>query len=176
MKRQLLIVALLAALVFGVAAPAFAGQANAAPAGSRIAAVHTQSHPAAFDKIKFVFHLGVAAFLIHYIYKKYKDGKLGRFHLFTDAKAVIAALFAYHELKVAYNDAVGSNSKTLHVLVAPITALLNAINAAASKLKHGDTSGVSGLNTDVGNLSKTAAANGFAFKDTTPPKGEAPGF
>jgi hypothetical protein len=176
MKRQLLILTILAALVFGVTAPAFAGQAGAAPAGSRVAAVHTQSHPAAFDKTKFVLHLGVAAFLIHYIYKKYKEGKLGRFHIFTDIKAAAAGLIAYHELKVAYTDAKNSNSKTLHVLIAPINGLLGAINTAIGKLKHGDTSGVTSLNTDVGSLSTTAAANGFAFKDTTPPKSEAPGF
>ena len=176
MKHRFLILAILAALIFGVTAPTLAGQANAAPAGSNVAAVHTQSHPAAFDKTKFVFHLGVAAFLIHYIYKKYKQGKLGRFHIFTDVKAGLAALIAYHELKEAYNTAKSSNSATLHALIAPINGLLGAINSAVSKLKHGDTGGVSALNTGVGGLSSVAAKNGFAFKDTSPPKGESPGF
>jgi hypothetical protein len=176
MRRRLLILTILAALVFGVTAPTLAGKANAAPAGSHAAAVHSQSHPAAFDKTKFVAHLGVAAFLIHYIYKKYKQGKLGRTHIFTDVKAAAAGLFAYHELRVAYNTAKNSNSKTLHVLIAPINGLINAVNSAVSKLKHGDTSGINSLNTDTATLSTTASANGFAFKDTTPPPNESPGF
>jgi hypothetical protein len=176
MKRQFLILAILAALVFGVTAPTLADQATAAAPASHPALVHTQAHPAAFDKTRFVLHLGIAAFLIHYIYKKYKDGKLGRFHIINDVKAGIAALFAYHELKVAYNIANSSKSKTLQLVVKPINALLGAISSAASKLKHGDTSGVSSMDGDLGNLSKTASAEGFAFKDTAPPKSEAPGF
>src|SRR5579871_4670909 len=153
MKRRLLISIMLGALVFGVAAPAFAGPAEAAPVGSHAAAAHVQAHPAAFNRTKFVLHLGVAAFLIHYVYKKYKQGKLGRTHIFTDLKAAAALLFAYHELHAAYNDAQPSNSKTLHALASPINALLSAISSARSKLTHGDTSQISALNTDQGTLS-----------------------
>ena len=55
------------------------------------------------DKTRFVAHMAVAAFLVHYIYKKYKQGKLGRSHIFTDLKAAAAAFLAYHEIKKAYD-------------------------------------------------------------------------
>jgi hypothetical protein len=140
----------------------------AVPAQAHVAAVHTQSHPAAFDKTKFVLHLGVAAFLIHYIYKKYKQGKLGGFHIFTDIKAAAAALIAYHELKVAYSDAVNSNSKTLHVLVSPISSLISAVNTLVSKVKHGDTSSLNALNTAESTFATVASKAGYSFKDTAP--------
>src|SRR5690242_21080147 len=123
MKRRIIVLALMGSLLIGVLSPAAAGRVSAAPERSQVAAVHTQAHAAAFDKTRFVAHLAVSAFLIHYIYKKYKEGKLGRFHIFTDLKAAAAALIAYHELKVAYGIAKGSNSKTLQALVAPINAL-----------------------------------------------------
>jgi hypothetical protein len=170
-KRLSIVLVLIAALLVGVVSPNLAGQVSAAPAGSHAAAVHTQSHPAAFDKTKFVLHLAVAAFLIHYIYNKYKQHKLGRLHIFTDIKAAAAALIAYHELRVAYDLANKSNSKTLHVLVAPINALLTAINSTISKLKHGDTSSVSSLNGSEGGFATLAAKNGFGFKDTAPSSG-----
>ena len=112
MKRRLLVLTILAALVFGVTSPTLASSVSAAPAGSHAAAVHTHSHPAVFNRTKFVLHLAVAAFLIHYIYKKYKEHKLGRFHIFTDIKAAAAGLIAYHELKVAYGIAKSSNRST----------------------------------------------------------------
>lgn len=168
MKRIWIVTILIGALLVGVVSPGIAGQANAATERSQITQVHQHSHAAAFDRTKFVLHLAVAAFLIHYIYKKYKDHKLGRLHLFTDAKAALAGLVAYHELKVAYGDAKASHSATLHALVAPITLVLSGVNSAVSKLKHGDTSSLSSLNGDVGSLGSVAAKNGFGFKDKAP--------
>jgi hypothetical protein len=130
--------------------------------------VHTQAHAAAFDKTRFVAHLAVSAFLIHYIYKKYKEGKLGRLHIFTDIKAAAAALIAYHELKVAYGIAKGSNSKTLQALVAPINALTSTAGTLASKLKRGDTSQISAANSQESTLSSVAGQNGFSYKDQQP--------
>ena len=121
MKRLLIVLILISALLIGAFSPNLAARVSAATAGSHAAAVHTQSHAAAFDKTKFVLHLAVAAFLIHYIYKKYTQHKLGRTHIFTDIKAAAAGLVAYHELKVAYDTAKKSNSATLHALIAPIS-------------------------------------------------------
>lgn len=168
MKRNILIFGVLVALLMGVLSPVAAERVNAAPVQSHAAAVHVQSHPAVFDKTRFVLHLAVAAFLIHYIYKKYKEGKLSHFHFITDIKAGAAALLAYHELHVAYNIAKGSKSKTLHVLVSPINAIVNGLHAAASKLTHGDTSGVTALNGQVGSFANLAKREGYAFKDVAP--------
>jgi hypothetical protein len=168
MKRLWIVLLLSSLLLVGVVTPNLAGQASAATPQSHAAAVHTQAHPAAFDKTKFVLHLAVAAFLIHYIYKKYTQHKLGRFHIFTDIKAAAAGLIAYHELSAAYKDAKNSNSKTLHVVIAPIGALVTAVNAAISKLKHGDTSGLSSLNSQEGAFATLASKSGFPFKDIAP--------
>jgi hypothetical protein len=168
MKRRLVVLVLLSALLTGMFSPAVAGQVSAAPQHSHAAVMHTQSHAAAFDKTRFVAHLAVSAFLIHYIYKKYKEHKLGRFHIFTDLKAAAAALIAYHELKVAYGIAKTSKSKTLQALVAPIAALGNATSTLASKVKSGNTSEIPAANSLTSLLSSTASKNGFGFKDQQP--------
>lgn len=168
MKRLWVVLIVISVLLVGLLSPRVAGQASAATVQNHTAAVHTNSHAAAFNRTKFVLHLGVAAFLIHYIYKKYKQGKLGRTHIFTDIKAAAAGLIAYHELKAAYNDAKTSNSATLHALVAPIDLLLTGVNTAIGKLKHGDTSSLNSLNSQEGTFATLATKNGFGFKDTAP--------
>jgi hypothetical protein len=167
MKHLWIALLLISALLIGVVSPG-AATISAATSTSRIAAVHAPSHAAAFDKTRFVLHLAVAAFLIHYIYKKYKEGKLGRFHIFTDLKAAAAALIAYHEMHVAYDIAKSSNSATLHALIAPINLVLNGVNTAISKLKHGDTSSLTSLQNQEGTFATVAAKYGFGFKDKAP--------
>ncbi|MBV9281102.1 MAG: hypothetical protein JOZ41_13555 [Chloroflexi bacterium] len=168
MKRRLLILTLLAALLSAVASP-LAGRVSAAPAAqSHPVAVAPHSHAAAFDKTRFVAHLAVAAFLIHYIYNKYKQGKLGRTHIFTDIKAAAAALIAYHELKVAYGIANGSKSKTLQAIVAPMNALATSVSNMRSRLLHGDTSGVASVNGQQNSFQSMAKSNGYAYTDQQP--------
>jgi hypothetical protein len=174
MKLRLIMLFLIGTLLVGVTTPAAAGRVQAASAPSVVTS-HTHAHPAAFDKTRFVAHLAFAAWLVHYIYKKYKEGKLGRTHLFTTAKAVLAALLALHEMQKAYSIAKTSNSKTLQVLIKPMTALISAVNNEYSKLKHGDTSGVSSANTAENTLQTTASHTEFAYKDQQQ-KGYNPGF
>jgi len=172
MKRQLIVLPLLVALLFGiVVSPAASGQVSAAPARSHAAAVHTQAHAAAFDKTKFVLHLGIAAFLVHYIYKKYKAGQLSRRHIFTVIKAGGAALIAYHELRTAYSLAQGSNSKTLHVLISPLSKLSAAVSAMGAKLKHGGTSTVNSTYGQTSSFDSLAGSNGYTVKETAPSGG-----
>jgi hypothetical protein len=168
MKLRLIALVLIGALLAGMLTPALAGRVSAAPGHSRIVAVHTQAPTAAFDKTRFVGHLAVAAFLVHYIYKKYKDGKLGGSHLFTDLKAAAAGLIGYHEMKTAYNIAKTSNSKTLQVLVSPISALTATIGSMASGLKHGDTSAVSTANSQESALQSLSGKHGFSYQDQAP--------
>lgn len=154
-------------LLLGVASPGAAGQVTAAPAQT-YSATHAASHAASFNRTRFVLHLAVAAFLIHYIYKKYEEHKLGRFHIFTDIKAAAAALIAYHELKEAYSAAKTSNSKVLHLLIEPITLVTDAVDSAINNLKHGDTSSLSSLNTTEDKLISLASKYGFGHKDVAP--------
>jgi hypothetical protein len=168
MKRRIIVLVLLGTLLASAVSPTLGTRVSAATERSHAAAIHTHSHAAAFDKTRFVAHLAVAAFLVHYIYKKYKEGKLGRTHIFTDIKAALAALLAYHEMKKAYDIAKTSNSKTLQVLIAPMTKLTGTLSAMASKLKHGDTSQISTANSEEGSLQSTAGQNGYAYKDQQP--------
>jgi hypothetical protein len=61
------------------------------------------------------------------------------------------------------------------VLIKPMTALISAVNNEYSKLKHGDTSGVSSANTAENTLQTTASHTEFAYKDQQQ-KGYNPGF
>src|SRR5947209_7200551 len=100
MKRTVLAITLVFALCAGVLAPS-----RAVPVSAHVA----HSHPAAFDKTRFVAHLAAAYFAFHhFVWKPYKDGKLHGFHLLTYAKAALALLFAYHEVKKAYDIAKAS--------------------------------------------------------------------
>lgn len=175
MKLKLIVLILMGALLVGITSPAATGSVQAAGARSHTASIHPNARTAAFDKTRFVAHLAVAAFLVHYIYKKYKQGKLGRTHLFTDAKAALAALLALHEMQKAYSIAKTSNSATLQLLIKPINVLIAAVNNEYTKLKHLDTSGVSAANTAENSLQTTASHTQYAYKDQQQ-AGYNPGF
>lgn len=160
MKRNLVALTLLVAILGALVVPAATPTTHAAT-------TH-RTHAAAFDKTRFVLHLGVAAFMVHYVYKKYKDGKLSHFHMFTIIKAAAATLIAVHEMKKAYDIAKTSNSKTLQLLIKPMTALTSTINTAYTKLKHGDTSGLNAANSQENSFASLASKDGYGFKDTTP--------
>lgn len=165
MKRRILALTLLVALVTGVAAPQLAGQASAA---TTVHSTAVHSHAAAFDKTKFVFHLGAAYFAFHhFVYNPYKAGTLNRHHIFNLIKGAAALAFAYHEVHTAYTLAQGSNSKTLHVLIAPMNALANSFAALKAKVRGGSysSSDITGLNSQANSFQSMAGKNGFAFHD-----------
>lgn len=168
MKLRVVVLLLISTLLVGVVSPAVALEARAAPQYTHVAAVHTRSHAAAFDKTRFLAHLAVAAFLVHYVYKKYKDGKLGRTHIITDLKAAAAALIALHEMRTAYGIGKASNSKTLQALISPMAALTGTLGTLSSKLKHGDTSQIATANSQESSLQTTAGKNGYSYKDQQP--------
>jgi hypothetical protein len=169
MKKRLLVVTLATALLAGVVAPPFTGGAHAAAP----AATHTRAHAAFLDKTRFLLHAGAAYFAFHHwIYKPYKahafaSGASGRTKAII--KAGIAALFAVHELKKAYNIAKSSHSATLHVLVSPISKFMAALQAVGSKFKSNPNSysdaAVNSLNSDAGSLSSAASKGGTNIKD-----------
>lgn len=173
MKRRIIVVTLVAALLASILAPAFTGSANAAAP----AVTHSQAHTAFLDKTRFLLHMGVAYFAFHHwIYNPYKahafaKGANGRTKAIV--KAGIAALFAVHELKVAYGIAKGSNSATLHALISPISKLTAALQAAGSKFKSNPSAysdaTVNSLNGTAGSLSSAASKAGYGIKDISAP-------
>jgi hypothetical protein len=173
MKKRIIVATLVAALLTGIFAPAFGGNANAAAP----AITHNRAHPAFLDKTRFLLHAGAAYFAFHHwIYKPYKahafaSGAPGRTKAII--KAGIAALFAVHELKVAYGIANGSHSATLHALVSPINKLIALLQAAGSKFKSNPSAysdaTVNGLNSSAGLLGTAASKAGYGIKDVTAP-------
>jgi len=130
---------------------------SAAVAGSA-ASTTTTTHLA---KTKFVLHAGLAFGAFHrWIYKPAKAGELRHplEHKFTTVKAALAAVFVYHELKLALADA--QASPTLSKLVAPITDLQNKLHSLAGSVKSGGASAsdVAGIDSTISQVKSQAAA------------------
>ncbi len=73
MKSKLIALSLVAVLLTGVVMPSFAGRAHAAVPPVPVASA-TNTHPALFDKTRFLLHAGAAFFIIHHEYGRYKQG------------------------------------------------------------------------------------------------------
>jgi Tfp pilus assembly protein PilE len=163
MKKPLLIALLAAAILVGSGGPSFSGHAHAA--------TRTQAHAQLFDKTRFLLHMGAAFYAFHHwIYAPYKQHAFdsGAPHRTKDlVKAGIAALFAAHEVHVAYGIAKGSNSKTLQLLVAPINKLGSTLTTAGADFKSGKFSSatMNSMTGSVNYIGSTAAKGGYGIKD-----------
>jgi hypothetical protein len=142
-----------------------AGLAAAASAHNRPALIvrhNATAHPA--STLGFLAHAGLAYYVFdHYIYKPYKAGDLthGFTHKLKLVEAGLAAVFVYHEMKLAITDVKGSK---LAFLAVPITALVAKLSGLGSKLGGGDTSALSGVEGDLGAIQSQAGAKGFNIK------------
>ncbi len=125
-----------------------------------------------FAKTKFVIHAGLAFGAFHrYIYKPFKAGVFGRptSHKAALAKAALAAVFAYHETKVALKDA--QSSRILSRLVSPLTALQTKLRNMGAGFKHGQYNGaqINSANTDTTTASAASAKAGQPIRDQPTP-------
>ena len=84
------------------------------------------------------------------------------------AKAGLAALFVYHELKLAAENA--KSSKLLRPLVAPLTAAGAKLNSLKPSITNGsvNASEIDGLNSQLGQIKSTASAKGQSIKESIP--------
>jgi hypothetical protein len=125
-------------------------------------------------KTKFVLHAGLAFGAFHrYIYKPYKEGKFsgGLFHhKLTTLKAALAGAFAYHEVKLALQDA--RSSKLLSKALAPLLSLQTKLESLTNGLKHGnvDSSAITSANADAGQTSQAGASAGQPVTDQPTPQ------
>lgn len=124
-------------------------------------------------KTRFLLHagLGIGAFK-KFVYDPFKAGKFksgasGRVKSLAIAGA--AALFAYHELKVAKGFA--EADKTLCKLVAPIDQLTGKLSSLGGGLKSGklDEAGINGAAQNVASLKGSATKLGAPITETAPP-------
>jgi hypothetical protein len=174
MRQKFVVLGLLAALLLAVVSPSFAGRTSAAiPAAP--AATSSQTHAAILDKTRFLAHAGIAFFIVHHEYRRYKEGYFnpgtpGRVrHLIVAAAALAIAL---HEAKVAYGIAQKSHSKTLHVLASPFASLAATIDGIRSKFAkgQGNAADLAQLNSTADGINSTAGSDGFgAIKDVPAP-------
>ena len=125
-------------------------------------------------KTKFVLHAGLAFGAFHrYIYKPYKEGTFSGgllHHKLATLKAALAAAFAYHEVKLALQDA--RSSKLLSKALGPLLALQTKLGTLTSGLKHGnvDSSAITSANADTSQTSKAGASAGQPITDQPTPQ------
>lgn len=124
-------------------------------------------------KTKFLIHAGVAFGAFHrYILKPYqagtfKKGAPGRKTAFV--KAAAAGLVAYHQLKVAYKDALASD--TLRPLATKLTNATGKLKDLAGSLKGGGLSpgAILGVGGGLTGIAGAAKGLGVNIKDRNPP-------
>jgi hypothetical protein len=155
--------------VFGCAvALSFAGPASAAITRSPSASPAAVSQTS-FAKTKFVIHAALAfgAFK-HFIYDPWKAGDFHKLfsHKIALAKAALAAVFCYHEIKLAAGYV--KDSKILSALFSPVTALASKLGALKSQLSAGNYGELSGIQNDIGSISGQASKDGQTIGSTVP--------
>jgi hypothetical protein len=163
---------LLLAIVLSVAVIAGCGSGgSSSTAGAGATSSTSTTH---FAKTKFVLHAGLAFGAFHrYIYKPYKEGKFSGgllHHKLATIKAALAAAFAYHEVKLALQDA--RSSKLLSRALSPLLALQTKLGGLESGLKHGnvDAGAITSANTDAGQTSQAGAKAGQPIRDQPTPQ------
>src|SRR5579859_7913490 len=173
MKRWLVLVvslALLACLAAGCksSSTAAAGGGASATAAASAAPTACPSEASGFAKTKFLAHaaLGFGAFH-RYIYKPYRAGAFrsgahGRITAFI--KAGLAALFIKREVRLAA--AAAQNSPALcKVILSPLRTVSETVQAAVSKLKQGDASGVGAVESAISQVKSGASSQGAAITE-----------
>jgi len=150
------------AIAGGSAAAASVGRAQPA----RVVRVEAVAHPAnAAAVAKFLLHAGAAYYVFdHFIWQPYRAGHLHGFtHFATIAKAAIAALFVYHEMKVMAGDV--KASKSLKFLLAPIAIAVGKLSALKSAIHGGDLSSIVSMQGELGSIKQQAGSKGVLIKE-----------
>ncbi len=174
-SSALLVAVLGCTLVLGVSGCGSSSSSSSASPGavatssSSPAAAPTASTPTThFAKTKFLFHLGLAGGAFHhFIYRPFKAGVFGRpaSHKAALFGAAVAALFTYHELKLAAQDV--KSSRILSALFSPITALVSRFQALRGQFLRGKYSpaDINATQADGGAISQAAQAKGYPNGD-----------
>ncbi len=166
------VIGCLAALVVaGCGSKSSSSAGGAATTAATSPATGTATTKVSFAKTKFVFHAGLAFGAFHrYIYGPFRSGVFGKplTHKVAIAKAALAALFTYHELKLAAKDV--QASKILSTLFAPLTFVSNKVRSLVTSIKRGHVGGaeINGINTSISGISSSAGAAAATITDKVP--------
>ncbi len=173
LQRIATVLIVIGALALAGCGSSTAGGANngsAPSAGSGQTATSTQHVD--FAKTKFIFHAALAFGAFHrYIYKPFRRGgfRPPSQHKAALVKAGLAALFAYHEAKIALTDA--RSSPLLSKLVTPLTALQRQLSSLGGRLKAGvlDATGISSAAATVDRIGSQSARSYKPIPDAPTP-------
>jgi hypothetical protein len=147
----------------GVAGCGSSSSSSSSPTATSSSGAITSTAPIEHATAKFVLHVGLAAYAFHHwIYNPFKAGLLHPLsHPVVAAKAALAAVFVYHELKLAVADA--KSSKILSELFAPVVALADKAKALGNSLT--DSAAINGVQTGAGRIVQAAGAKGIQVPD-----------
>jgi hypothetical protein len=169
--RTLLLVSLVACGLV-IAGCGSSSSNSSSAAGGNAASSSTTPNVGRLPTVKFALHAGLAFGAFHrWIYKPLKNGTFSGGilkHKLALVKAGLAGLFAYHELKLAIQDA--RASPKLQKLVAPITALGDKLKSIGDSARSGnfDPSTITSANTGVTSLSGLAKQAGISVSPQEP--------
>jgi len=121
--------------------------------------------------VKFLLHAGLAfGAFHHWIYTPVKAGVLKHpfLHKLTLVKAGLAALFVYHELKLAAQDA--RASKVLKPVVAPLEAAANKLSGLKASITGGSVNptDLTGINSQLSRAAQSAKSAGQSITESVP--------
>jgi hypothetical protein len=171
--RRGLSVLLVGLLLVGLVACGSSSKSSSQAQGTGTSATQTSGvGKTRFAKTKFVLHTGLAFGAFHrYIYKPFRSGGFSPplRHKAALVKAGLAAVFAYHEIKIALMDA--RSSRLLSKLVSPLTALQAKLSSLGASLKRGklDAGQINSANADVNSASALSAKAGQPIADQPTP-------
>ncbi|QPG72164.1 hypothetical protein C1S78_004880 [Mycolicibacterium mucogenicum DSM 44124] len=137
---------------------------DAAPISQTCPAQATTS----FAKTKFVAHSGLAFGAFHrWLWKPFqagtfKKGANGRITAFV--KGGLAALFVKREVRIAAED-VKADPTLCKAIIAPLDKLGDTVQAAFDKLKGGDASGITDLNSSISSIESTSQKDGVPIQE-----------
>jgi len=146
------------------AADASGDAGDAAPIAQTCPAQATTS----FAKTKFVAHSGLAFGAFHrWLWKPFqagtfKKGASGRITGFV--KGGLAALFVKREIRLATTD-VQADPTLCKAIIAPLDKIGDTVQAAFDKLKGGDASGITDLNSSISAVESTSQHDGVAIQE-----------
>lgn len=126
------------------------------------------SNTISFAKTKFVLHSGLAFGAFHrYLYKPFKAGTFqkgakGRIGAFI--KGGLAALFVKREVRLASED-VKANPTLCKAIAAPLAKVGNTVQSAFDKMKGGDSSGITDVNSAISSVEGTSSKGGVPITE-----------
>jgi hypothetical protein len=141
---------------------------DAAPVDGTCPATATTS----FAKSKFLLHAGLAFGAFHrYLWKPYQAGTFGKGasgRVGAFIKGGLAALFVKREVRLASED-VKADPTLCRAIAAPLASIGNGVQGAVDKLKGGDATGLSSVDSTITTAENAASRGGAPVVENDEP-------